>query len=65
MAKLKTNKSAAKRFRMNKKGKIKRGKAFRGHICAKKGRKRKRFLRGKAMAHAANVKNIKKQLPYG
>jgi len=65
MPKLKTKKSALKRFKFTKKGKIKRSKGFRGHIRVKKSAKRKRFLRGAALVHATNVKRIKAQLPYG
>lgn len=65
MPKMKTNKSAAKRFRSNKKGRIKRAKAFRSHICTKKSSKRKRSLRRRAFVGSANERNIRKQLPYG
>ena len=65
MPKLKTKKSVSKRFRLTKKGKIKRSKAFRGHIRSKKSAKRKRFLRGSALVDITNEKKIKQQLPYG
>jgi len=45
MPKLKTRRSLAKRFKISKTGKIKRQKASRGHLLAKKSRKRKRQLR--------------------
>ena len=45
MPKLKTNKSAAKRFKITKTGKIKKRSANRGHILGKMSRKRKRKLR--------------------
>lgn len=65
MPKMKTKKSVAKRFRMTKKGKVKRARAFRGHICVSKSAKRRRRLRAKGMVHDTNTENIKKQLPYG
>ncbi|MBM4321091.1 MAG: 50S ribosomal protein L35, partial [Deltaproteobacteria bacterium] len=42
MPKLKTNRSAAKRFRSTATGKLRRQKAFASHILTKKSRKRKR-----------------------
>ena len=45
MPKLKTHSGAKKRFKMTKKGKIKRAQAFRRHILNKKSTKRKRLLR--------------------
>lgn len=43
--KQKTKKAIAKRFRRTKKGKLKFGKANRGHLLGHKSRKRKRQLR--------------------
>lgn len=65
MPKLKTKKSVAKRFRLTKKGKIKRSKAFLGHICTKKSAKRKRSLRHGGLVDSTEIKKIKQQLPYG
>ena len=45
MAKLKTNKGAAKRFRVAGSGKIKRRRTFRSHILTKKTPKWKRHMR--------------------
>ncbi|MDD4570382.1 MAG: 50S ribosomal protein L35, partial [Tepidanaerobacteraceae bacterium] len=45
MPKIKTHRGAAKRFRVTKTGKIKRAKAYKGHILTKKTSKRKRHLR--------------------
>lgn len=45
MPKIKTNKSAAKRFKRTATGKIKRNKAYHSHILTKKSSKRKRQLR--------------------
>jgi len=62
---LKTNRSIAKRFRLTKKGKIKRAKANKGHILTKKKRKRKRRLRGSALVSSKDEKRIRRMLPYG
>ena len=64
MPKLKTNRAAAKRFSITKKGKIKRAHAFKSHILTKKSTKRKRGLRGIAYADKTNVANIKRMIPY-
>jgi len=65
MPKLKTNRSAAKRFRMTKTGKIKKRKANRGHILGKKTRKRKRHLRKSDYLSKAEEKRVRRLLPYG
>lgn len=64
MPKLKTRKSIAKRFKITKKGKIKRQKAGRGHLLAKKSSKRKRLLRKQALVSGADKKTIRMLLPY-
>lgn len=64
MPKIKTKRSAAKRFKMTKSGKLKRSKANRSHILTKKSPKRKRQLRQPAITDASNEKNMKKLLPY-
>jgi len=64
MPKMKTKKSAAKRFKLTGTGKLKRNKAYRNHILAKKSSKRKRNLRKSTITDATNVKNMKKILPY-
>ncbi|MBR6770668.1 MAG: 50S ribosomal protein L35 [Lachnospiraceae bacterium] len=64
MPKMKTSKSAAKRFKVTGTGKLKRNKAYKRHILTKKSAKRKRNLRQPAITDATNVKNIKKILPY-
>ena len=64
MPKLKTNKSAAKRFRITGSGKIKRTKAYRQHILSTKSKKRKRHLRQSTMVSAAESKNIRLLIPY-
>ena len=64
MPKMKTSKAAAKRFKATGTGKLKRNKAYKSHILAKKTTKRKRNLRQPAMTDKTNVKNMKKILPY-
>ena len=64
MPKMKTKKSAAKRFKLTASGKLKRNKAFTSHILTKKSPKRKRNLRKATITDSTNVKNMKKILPY-
>ena len=64
MPKMKTSRSAAKRFKLTGTGKLKRNKAYKSHILTKKTRKNKRNLRKPAMVDATNIKTMKKILPY-
>jgi large subunit ribosomal protein L35 len=64
MPKMKTNRSAAKRFKLTATGKLKRSKAYKSHILTKKSTKRKRNLRHPTMTDQSNIKNMKKILPY-
>ncbi len=64
MPKIKTSRAAAKRFKVTGTGKLKRMKAYKSHILTKKSQKRKRNLRKAAITDAANVKSMKKILPY-
>ena len=64
MPKLKTNKAAAKRFKVTGTGKIKRNKANKQHILEKKSPKRKRNLRQKGLVSKSDEKRVKKLLPY-
>ena len=64
MPKMKTNREAAKRFKVTGTGKLKRSKAYKRHILTKKTTKTKRNLRKEALVDATNVKNMKKILPY-
>ena len=61
---IKTNRAAAKRFKVTGTGKLKRNKAYKSHILTKKSTKRKRNLRQATITDATNVKNMKKVLPY-
>ncbi|MDR1036732.1 MAG: 50S ribosomal protein L35 [Deltaproteobacteria bacterium] len=64
MPKMKTNRAAAKRFRTTASGKIRRNKAYARHILTTKTTKQKRGLRSKSLVNAANVKSVKRLLPY-
>ncbi len=64
MPKMKTNRGAAKRFKISGSGKVIRSKAFTSHILTKKSTKRKRNLRKSAVVDSANFKGIKRILPY-
>jgi len=63
MPKLKTNRAAAKRFKITATGRIKRHKAYHSHILTKKSRKRKRNLRKSGMVDPADAKRIARLLP--
>lgn len=64
MPKIKTNRSLAKRIKLTKGGKAKRGKAGRGHLLTKKKSKRKRRLRKAGLVSKADLKTVKIMLPY-
>ena len=65
MPKMKTKSGAAKRFRTQARGGIKRSRAFLRHILTKKSTKRKRHLRGTTQVHGSNKRAVKTMLPYG
>jgi large subunit ribosomal protein L35 len=62
--KIKTNRAAAKRFRVTGSGKVKRNKGFKSHLLSSKGKKRKRHLRQGTTVAAVEQKNIRKLIPY-
>lgn len=62
MPKLKTNKSAAKRFKATASGGYKHRSANRNHILTKKAKKRKAQLRPMQMVHKSDVESIAKML---
>ncbi|MDR3134840.1 MAG: 50S ribosomal protein L35 [Deltaproteobacteria bacterium] len=64
MPKMKSNRSAAKRFKATGNGKVKRNKAYARHILTTKTTKQKRGLRTPTTVDKANIKSIKKLLPY-
>ena len=65
MPKIKTNRGAAKRFKVLASGKIKRRKMNLRHILTKKTTKRKRGLRRGSLVHKANKGHVKRLLPNG
>ncbi len=64
MAKLKTHRGAAKRFKITGTGKVKRSRANKSHILTHKAPKRMRKLRTTTTIADVDQKNIKKLLPY-
>ena len=64
MPKMKTNRAAAKRFKVTGTGKLKRMMANKSHILTKKSSKRKRDLRTATMTDKTNEQVMKKILPY-
>jgi large subunit ribosomal protein L35 len=64
MPKIKTNRTASKKFSINKKGTIKRGCAHHSHNTAKKSPKRKRNLRKMTTVDKTNAGAVRRQLPY-
>ena len=64
MPKMKSKKSASKRFKVRPGGTIKRSQAFMRHILTKKSTKRKRKLRGTTNVHDSNMRAVRAMLPY-
>ncbi len=64
MPKMKTNRAAAKRFKVTGSGKVKRFKAYARHQMSCKSTKVKRGLRSAATVDSANIGSMKKLLPY-
>ena len=64
MPKMRTNRSAAKRFKVTGSGKLVRFKANKRHILTKKSTKRKRNLRQPIVIDETNEKNMRKVMPY-
>ena len=60
--KMKSHRGARKRFKLTASGKVKRNKAFKGHILTKKTAKRKRGLRKATVLTSADLKSIKNVL---
>lgn len=66
MPKMKTKKSAAKRFSFTASGKVKYKKMNLRHILTKKSPKRKRHLRAAGILSEADAPKVRKHLlPYG
>ena len=64
MPKMKTKKSASKRFRVRPGGTVKRGQAYKRHILTKKTTKVKRHLRGAVDVHEVDTRSIHAMMPY-
>ena len=62
MPKLKTNKSAKKRFKLTKTGKVRRNKAYSQHLLSSKSAKRKRNLRKPGLVKGAQARTVKRLL---
>jgi len=62
MPKLKTNKAAAKRFKITKNGKVRRGKPGRRHLLSVKSAKRRRRLRKETECSPKDAYTVKKLL---
>jgi len=65
MPKMKTRRSAAKRYRITGSGKVRYKKQNLRHILTKKNSKRKRRLRQSATLSSVETPRAKKLLPYG
>ncbi|NVM23015.1 MAG: 50S ribosomal protein L35 [Desulfobacterales bacterium] len=65
MPKMKTNRGAAKRFKVTGKGKIAYAKSNASHILTKKSPKRKRALRKSDLIDKSNKAMVKRLIPYG
>lgn len=65
MPKMKTNKTAAKRFKVTGSGRVRRSKSGGNHGLINKSRKRLRRLRNNDMVPKAFQRKIKRLLPYG
>lgn len=63
MAKMKTHRGSAKRFKRTGTGKLKRFKAFKSHITGKKSPKRIRNLRKGTLVSKGDQKRIDSMIP--
>ena len=64
MPKMKTKKSAAKRFKVTGKGVIKRARATKRHILTKRTTKNKRQLRGMVEMAPGDARSVQGMMPY-
>jgi large subunit ribosomal protein L35 len=65
MPKMKTNRSAAKRFKKTGSGKYRRNRAYKSHILTKKTTKRKRRLRHSTLVSKADERRVRRLLAGG
>lgn len=61
---MKSNRSAAKRFRVTATGRIRHKRSFKNHILTKKSAKRIRQLRASGILDAGDEQRVKRMLPY-
>lgn len=64
MPKLKTRKSAARRFKVTGSGKLVRRKAFKSHLLQHKSSNRKRRLSKMAVVNERDAENVRLMMPY-
>jgi len=64
IARSKTRKAVAKRFKVTGTGKVLRSRAFRRHMLASKSAKRKRHLAKATLVDASDVGRVKANLPF-
>ncbi|HUL41139.1 MAG TPA: 50S ribosomal protein L35 [Burkholderiales bacterium] len=64
MPKMKTKRSAKKRFKIRASGSLKRSQAFKRHILTKKTTKNKRQLRGTTGVSHTDQASVRAMLPY-
>ena len=65
MPKLKTHKSAAKRFHVTSSGKIMRTKGGKSHLRRRKSASAKRDFDEMILVHKADLPRVRRQVPYG
>ncbi|MBI4571735.1 MAG: 50S ribosomal protein L35 [candidate division NC10 bacterium] len=65
MPKMKSNRGAAKRFKMTGTGKLRRAHSSKSHLLTGKSPKRMRPLRKGTSVHPADAKRMKILIPYG
>jgi len=65
IARSKTRKSVAKRFRITARGKVLRAHSSRRHLLSSKNAKRKRYLGKAARVDRTDVARVKANLPFG
>ena len=64
MPKIKTSRTAAKRFSFTKTGKVKFKQAYLRHLLTNKTRKQKRHLRAAGVLGKAETEKIRRMMPY-
>jgi large subunit ribosomal protein L35 len=64
IARRKTKKAVAKRFKVTASGKLLRAKASRRHLLASKSAKRKRHLAKAGLVHETDYARVKENLPF-